>query len=371
MYTLRIEDFKCFGGPKVIGLNQLTVLVGMNSAGKSSLIQALLLLHRACNSSDKQLNYNGDSPDCGFGTVHELMNSNSASGEFSIAMYDDREGKHVEAVFSPADDEEDSLTLEFELNEDGNLSLLGSELYYLSAERLGPRISHPMADLAYPHCGMRGEYAAQVLSNKGGVTRVEESRKYPDTTISTLEGQTRAWLDFILPGTSISITPINSKIMRSQVMVTRKTSDLRMPTNVGFGVSYVLPIIVECLVAQSDRLVIIENPEAHLHPAAQTRMGWMLAFMSFVGLTIVIETHSEHILEGVQIFVAQNPEFQPNLTVNFFSDADGEGPLEVQEITLDKDTFRFSNFPPGFMDESAKSFRIFRETVRNIKLDKE
>lgn len=365
MYTLKIEDFKCFGGSKAITLNRLTVLVGMNSAGKSSMIQSMILLQKAYNSTVNELNYNGVSPDCGFGTVHELMNSDSAKDEFSVSLYDDENEKSVECVFSTADDEEDSLLLKFDIGVDGDIPLLGKELYYLSAERLGPRTSHPMVDLAYPHCGEHGEYTAQVLSYKGGMSRVDENRKFPGSSINTLEGQVRAWLDFILPGTSISITPIDTKIMRRQVMITRKTTDLRMPTNVGFGVSFVLPIIVECLVAKKDRLVIIENPEAHLHPSAQTRMGLLLGFMAHAGLTMVIETHSEHVVDGIQLFAARNPNFRQDITINFFSDTKTFGTPDIKEITLNKHTFKYSELPSGFMDESAKTYLIFTDAVNN------
>lgn len=365
MYTLKIEDFKCFGGSKAITLNQLTVLVGMNSAGKSSMIQSLILLHKAYNSKNEVLNYNGISADCGFGTVHELMNSESAKEEFCVALYDDENEKSVECVFSPADDEEDSLSLNFVLEANGEIPLLDKELYYLSAERLGPRISHPMVDLAYPHCGERGEYTAQVLSYKGGMSRVDDKRKFPGSENNTLEGQVRQWLDFILPGTSISITPIDTKIMRRQVMITRRTTDLRMPTNVGFGVSYVLPIIVECLVAKKDRLLIIENPEAHLHPSAQTRMGLLLGYMAHSGLTMVIETHSEHVVDGIQLFAARNPNFRLDVTINFFSETKTFGSPDIKEITLNKHTFKYSDLPPGFMDESAKTYLEFTDAVNN------
>ena len=363
MHTIEIEDFKCFGNLNSIHLNQLTVLAGMNSAGKSSFIQALKLLHSASNSDGEELNYNGDAPDCGFGSVHELINFESGANEFSIRLYDDATDDMVGACFMAKDDEDDALTLTFSTVEEGRPELIGEEIYYLSAERLGPRTSMAMVDLPYLHCGPRGEFTAQVLAHKGGFTKVDAKRWLPKTTNGNLDAQTKEWLNFILPNTAISVRE-DKTLMRSQVLIDRRNRELHKATNVGFGVSYLLPVITECLVAKSNRLVIIENPEAHLHPSAQTKVGWMLGFMANAGLTIIIETHSEHVIEGIQLFAAENRDFRGSISINFFSECDDSNAPDIREITLNRKDLMFSDFPKGFLDESAKTFNDFRLALR-------
>src|SRR5438046_1441121 len=75
------------------------------------------------------------------------------------------------------------------------------------------------------------------------------------------------------------------------------------PTNVGFGITYALPIVVSILSARPGSLVIIENPEAHLHPRGQVRMGELLSLASTAGIQVLIETHSDHVLNGIRLAV--------------------------------------------------------------------
>lgn len=73
------------------------------------------------------------------------------------------------------------------------------------------------------------------------------------------------------------------------------------PANVGFGYTYILPIIVSGLIAQKGQILIVENPEAHLHPKAQSEIAKFLALVASCGVQIYIESHSEHILNGLRI----------------------------------------------------------------------
>ena len=69
------------------------------------------------------------------------------------------------------------------------------------------------------------------------------------------------------------------------------------PTATGFGISYVIPIVVQALVASTmnNSVLIIENPEAHLHPYSQSQLGKFLTLVALNGVQIIVETHSEHI----------------------------------------------------------------------------
>ncbi len=361
MHTLEIQDFKCFKGLHSITLSPLTLLVGVNSAGKTSVIQALNFLHKALNSDAGVINANEAGEDCGFGTGLDLVNDECGTNSFSITLYNDITGASAGATFHAGDDETHALGLIYDTTADGDLDAMGPEFYHLSAERLGPRVSNRMADLPYPDCGLHGEHAAQVLSIKGGIMKVDESRMLPGSTNANVDFQARLWLEHILPGTELMVQS-DYDLLRCQTRVRKGHGEERIATNVGFGVSYLLPIIADCLVARKGRFIVIENPEAHLHPAAQTLTGEMLAYMASAGLNIVVETHSEHIVEGVQLFAAKNPEYRQQIAINFFTEADDNNP-SVKCITLEED-FRYSDYPPGFLDESAHTYRLLRETVR-------
>lgn len=366
MHTLEIEDYKCFRGLNSINLNQLTILAGMNSAGKSSVIQAIRLLHKAFESGTGMIEYNEELPDTYYGTAQDLVNVASGSDSFSITLYDDENDGQMGASFFSSEDGDHPLGIECVLNtEEEVLPILNKEHYYLSAERVGPRTSSPMADLSYLHSGSHGEHTAQVLSVKGGLTKVNEDRMFPESKSDKLITQTELWTDFIFPDTQLSVTSAPDSF-RCQIRVRRAGTSQSLLTNVGFGVSYLLPIIVDCLVAKRDKLVIIENPEAHLHPSAQTKVGWMVAYMAKAGLKILLETHSEHIIEGIKLFAAENPEFKNKVSINFFTEGENQEAPSIRHITFEED-FSFSDYPKGFLDESAESFLKVRSILKERK----
>lgn len=78
-----------------------------------------------------------------------------------------------------------------------------------------------------------------------------------------------------------------------------------MPTQLGAGISYVAEILILCLQAKPGDSAVIENPEIHLHPAAQSRLGAFFAFVASTGVQIILETHCEHLINRVRYEVAQ------------------------------------------------------------------
>ncbi|MCQ4437669.1 AAA family ATPase, partial [Clostridioides difficile] len=76
--------------------------------------------------------------------------------------------------------------------------------------------------------------------------------------------------------------------------------------NVGFGITYVLSIITLVLSAEPGDILIIENPEAHVHPRGQIELGKFLALASKSGIQIIVETHSDHIFNGMRLFIKNN-----------------------------------------------------------------
>src|SRR5262249_19427287 len=132
--------------------------------------------------------------------------------------------------------------------------------------------------------GSRGEFTAQVLARRFG-TRVREALCHPTTAekggVLQLIKQTELWMQDVTPGIEIQTVPLVQtsvhalRFKRSGIA----TTCLR-PPNIGFGVSYALPIVVAGLLAAPDSLFLVENPEAHLHPSGQSSMGRFLAFLA-------------------------------------------------------------------------------------------
>ncbi len=125
-----------------------------------------------------------------------------------------------------------------------------------------------------------------------------------------------------------------------------------------YGVSYVLPIIVSCLIRLYQRelsgnllkTILVENPEAHLHPASQSRLGIFLAQMVNNGLNIILETHSDHIINGIRIAIKRKDISNDKVLFNFFEQGDKVGQNTIRQIDIDEDG-NLSDWPKGFFDQ--------------------
>jgi predicted ATPase len=132
-------------------------------------------------------------------------------------------------------------------------------------------------------------------------------------------------------------------------------SNLYRATSVGFGITYVLPVLVAVLSSSPGDIVLVENPEAHLHPKGQVRLGELLARAGAAGIQVIVETHSDHILNGVRLAVhgGIKPE---SVGIYYFSRTAEAGRVRsiVESPVIDRDG-RLDQWPDGFFDEWDKS----------------
>lgn len=108
--------------------------------------------------------------------------------------------------------------------------------------------------------------------------------------------------------------------LRYSFIQDQQVSNAYRSTNVGFGLTYSLPIFVAVLSSRPGSLILLENPEAHLHPKGQSRLGEFLAIAASQGIQIVAETHSDHVLNGVRVAVHQG-NYGPAIHVFIFFNA--------------------------------------------------
>lgn len=127
----------------------------------------------------------------------------------------------------------------------------------------------------------------------------------------------------------------------------RSTSsdDWYLPTNVGFGISYALPIVVAGLTAKPGTVLIVDSPEAHLHPAAQSGIGRFLARVAASGTQVILESHSDHVVNGIRRAVVEQLITAEDVVVHFLA-----GRAEPVRIDLDA-RGRLSEWPAGFFDQ--------------------
>jgi predicted ATPase len=201
--------------------------------------------------------------------------------------------------------------------------------------------------MPYLNVGSQGEYTTQVLSQKK--YPVPEDRCIDSSQPYELLAQARAWMNFIVPGVSIDDVQLFGKIKAAEISYFKSS-----PTNVGFGVSYVLPIVVSGLIAQEESLLVIENPEAHLHPSGQSRIGQFLARIAAAGVQVLVETHSEHVINGIRLATLTNTPSPDEVLVNFFSrNNEGKSDVTVIRFTSKGD---LEQWPLGFFDQQQQDF---------------
>ena len=119
-----------------------------------------------------------------------------------------------------------------------------------------------------------------------------------------LLSQTTAWEREISPNVNV-VPKLSGKAFTLKYTFDKKndfaTTDEFSAENVGFGLSYALPIVLALLSSGNNSLVLIENPEAHLHPRGQSELAKLIAFAAQSGVQIILETHSEHIINGILV----------------------------------------------------------------------
>lgn len=335
----------------------LTVLTGLNGAGKTTVLQALLLAREASLHQAETVLLNGPY-DLELGTVADVLNLQSAEPTSEIRLHAILENGEENLLVLDAQNEKlQYLPIKRKPTGPGG-ALAGPhrEFTYLCAERLGPRdilamTARPADDLGV---GVKGEYCAQVLDAHGvkEKEKVSEKRRHPlhrDEVDAFLKYQTEAWLSDIVRPIEIETVSFPGTAIMALRFRSPGGESVRAP-NMGFGVSYSLPIILAGLFAPVGGLVIVENPEAHLHPAGQSRMGVFLATMAAAGVQMVVETHSDHVLNGIRRAIGEHQLLDAaNAIVHFFDSDDKGNPLQS--------TLRFTksgnlnDWPKRFFDQ--------------------
>lgn len=363
LHMLRLQNYKCFENQE-LRFGSLTLLSGLNGTGKSSVIQAMLLLRQSYQQNllrTTGLALNGDLVH--IGTAQDALFEAAREDVigFEIAMKNDSS----KAIWRfKYDREADVLSLVPEesliLDNIYSSSLFGNNFHYLQAERVGPRRFFETSDFLVRQgrqLGPAGEYTAQFLDTFRNEIIVNSSLSHPNAVSLALKDQVEAWLGEISPGTRITVTSntaTDTVSLQYSFITGNQESNTYRATNVGFGITYVLPILVAILSSNAGSLLLIENPEAHLHPRGQERMGELLTLAAANGIQTVVETHSDHVLNGIRLAVHDGKISPEEVQLYFFQRHKQEGQSLVTSLHIDKNG-RIDEWPDGFFDEWDKS----------------
>ncbi|VEN73418.1 Predicted ATPase [Candidatus Desulfarcum epimagneticum] len=347
-----VRNFKSLKDIQV-ATRRLNLLAGLNGMGKSSFIQTLLLLKQSDEiASGGILKLNGPLVDIGKGKDALCQFAPEDKIDFSLFLDD---SSRLEWSFDYRQEYEFLESRQRYAPE--TLSRLFASFHYLSAERLGPMMMYETSQpsVSSGKIGERGEYAPHFLHVNGNRFKIDERLKHEGTQELTLMNQVNGWLGEISPGIALNVVEvpgIDKILLNYRFNLGLGRTDSFRPGNVGFGVSYVLSIITSLLAAGKESILIMENPEAHIHPRGQVKLGKLMAMSAAAGVQLFIETHSDHIINGVRVAIKDGLIPPSDVAFSYFTKktTKNEQHTEITEIDVDE-RGELSAYPKDFLDE--------------------
>lgn len=383
-----------------IDIKPLTLLAGSNSSGKSSVMQALLLLKQTMEAPYDPGALKLSGPNVQFTSFDQILwgpRENSSNGrELSIELTDEEET--IRWHFARQSSEISLIRMEFDFNSSGLKSISeSSSSETIEESLLGAQRNAASSRISYSvkrsRCDYRivtdagtsiedtwGKIGWQILKNpellihvpglRGNpqrsypVTRIGEGfpgefQNYVASLIEHWKDTDHEKLDVLrdqLRSTGLSSTIETKRLNDTEVEihvgrlpVSSNESDIVSVADVGFGVSQVLPVMVGLLAAEEEQLVYIEQPEIHLHPRAQLALADVLIAAAERGVIVVAETHSSILLKAIQTRVARGDLSAEQTRLHWFTRDPNTGETKVDSTQLDE-RGRYGDWPEDFSD---------------------
>ncbi len=368
---IHLKNFKSHEDTS-LELSNINLLTGMNGLGKSSIIQALLLLRQsqAKGLLSKGLDLNGDL--CSIGSVSDCLYQYATSDNIDIEISNDEatrswsfksELTNLSDTFIPL--ENGKAPQEIEQND----VIFGEDFQYISAFRNGPvnNYDKDTSSVELLNQISRKEGRCELVAHffhyfKDNI--VADDLKRSPTSDSSLAAQVEAWMREISPNINVHVQPNDTsfKINYSYNSGTGKfKTNVFKASNIGFGVSYALPIVIAALQACStkpktkkttskDRFIIVENPEAHIHPSGQSKLMELLCLAAKNGVQFLIETHSDHITNGLLVATKKGVIEPENSSVYYFDREENSHATKSYRLPV-LHGGKIKGAPKGFFDQ--------------------
>lgn len=376
LHSIEIKNFKSIKS-KYFPLRNLNVVVGLNGQGKSSFIQALLLLRQSEKLSEGVLKLNGgENGLVNMGTTKDVRYQYSKEGE-NVSIEIQCKGTEpylmeflyvIDAdVFKQKMSWADQNNNYIELH--NNEPLFTNSFQYLNAQRVEPKstnVGSYSSVVESNDIGKYGQYTAHYIELRGneeiGFDNIlhKDSKTYDEITKKefinkTLINQINLWLGEISPGVNVRTTKVTSDLILLEYVFKQPNfgnTNRFKPENVGFGISYALHVVTTLLKAKSGDLLIIENPESHIHPRGQAELGKLISIIAQNDVQIFIETHSDHILNGIRVGVKEKPELIDRTVLFYFEKVvtESEQYSTITNIELDSKG-ELSEYPKNLLEE--------------------
>lgn len=386
--SIHYNNFKSLSG-KSFNLREVNILSGYNGRGKSSVIQGLLMLTQSQRDTGSlaKLHLNGSL--IMLGDYRELLTDPKIPEVgFQFKLNDPLVSK-VEMKYGPADDYMVGLIKALRINDADFFDTAGkaeekskdrrvvkellrplpqsllnqfTNVHYISANRTGPvRFVERKEIPDFQSVGTDGTFTVNTLSTYTDPIPAVMNIRKDDSKERSLKESVSVWMDYIMNDGIVTIKGEDRQEDSSVLSLGfsfNHSERVFSSYNVGFGYSYILSIVVAALISKKGSTLIVENPEAHLHPEAQLRLTLLLSKLADRGVQVFVETHSEHIVNGFRIAALDT---ECNLSCDqlaiFFFDRD----FSIKELEV-KQNGRIPEWPKRFFDQFEE------EMVRIISL---
>lgn len=374
--SIKLKNFKSIKEKK-FALKNLNLSLGLNGMGKSSFVQSFLLLRQ---SNKDQLKLNGDLVNIGTSKdalYQYIKKDENLTIDIAVDSIGDWKRKFVYKI--EADYMDDFVHLPFDEDYKDNSSVIAKlreealftygNFQYLNAGRAEPKsiYSKSYSNVVNDkNLGKQGEFTAHFIETHGNEevvfnnlihkdSIVKDETTGTDIIVKTLINQINLWMGEISPGVNVRTTSISSEFVMLEYVYKQPnygSTNKFKPENVGFGITYALPVVTTLLSSRPGQLIIIENPESHIHPRGQAELGKLIARAAMNNVQIIVETHSDHILNGIRVAVKEE-DITPDKVAIFYFDkiiTTSEQYTEVTDIKIDKNG-TLSEYPENLLDE--------------------
>jgi predicted ATPase len=363
---LKIANFKSHKDTE-LAVSNLTVLTGVNSSGKSSVLQSLLLLRQSFKKSRLSEGLDLNDPLCKIGFGEDAISRFATENHIISFLLEGNNNEKWDFQFNVEGKYDDTFIPKIgsKIIEFGKQSLgilFSNDFQYISSSRWANINSYPADSYAVKTERQlsieygQGELVANFLNYYGETKNFQiesDLLLHPNNSSRNLLEQVIEWEREISPRIGITAKPIQSG--KFEIKYEYKGGGNSYPIrdiktkNVGFGISYSLPVVVALLSAKPGALLIIENPEAHLHPRGQSRLAELMTFVAQSGVQIFVETHSDHIFNGIRKAISQKKIDNNKVKVHFFE-------LNEENISISteiqfSDNGRILNDKKGLFDQ--------------------
>jgi predicted ATPase len=381
--SVEIKNFKSIK-QKHFHLRNLNVLLGLNGMGKSSFIHNLLAFRQSKDIANSRLELNGKFVK--IGTTKDALYQYSKKMPFAtsfkfsnIGAFDFVFDYKIEADFFTAkninlDPSFVNLILKPQF---GRESLFNKNFQYLNANRTEPKTINQKnytQVVELKNLGNHGEFTAHFIETYGNEDIEIDDLTHPDSKIrdeilneeivvKTLINQINLWMGEISPNVNIRTTSISSENILLEYTFKQPNmgnTNRFKPENVGFGITYGLPVVVAILKSKPGDLLIIENPESHIHPKGQAQLGRLMALAAMNGVQVIVETHSDHIVNGIRVAVKEGSIDSDKAMIYYFEKVikPDEQYSKITDIEIDKKG-ELSEYPKDMLDEwSNQLFKL-------------